>query len=243
MPEPEIDNRMQVGYGSAWHLLRCLGFQRQRFNAIVSQATGATEIAWLDFNPYAGKQKYPKDNPILDGERTRLDFLATDHPLQAEYDEFWPTSGTQQNWDAVGQATFEGQREWLLVEAKAHCGEIKKCGTTAKRESLNTIRKSFDKTRDALGAGGSVDDWLNGYYQDANRLATLYFLNQHQAPSRLLLVYFCGDSYARGDCPTDAAGWNTVLADVRKSLGLSQQHRLADRIHEVFVPVDLAKVC
>lgn len=58
MAGSSIDNRIQVGYGSSWHLLRCLGFQRERFNAILSHATGASDITWLDFPAYAGSQTY-----------------------------------------------------------------------------------------------------------------------------------------------------------------------------------------
>lgn len=237
-----IDYRMQVGYGSSWHLLRCLGFQRERFNAILSQATGACDITWLDFPAYAGSQTYPKGNPILDNEWSRLDFLGASHRLRAEYDNFWPNSGHQQNWHAVGQATFEGKREWLIVEAKAHTGEIFKTGTGAiSQHSIHMIRCAFDATRAALTALGTVDDWLGGYYQYANRLATLYFLNHGGTPARLFLIYFCDDTYHKGNCPADASGWRSTLDDVHRSLGLSRTSDLENRVHEIFVPVDVAR--
>ncbi len=126
MSDNPIDNRMQIGYGSTWHLLRCLGFQRGRFNAIVFKVTAACDITWLDFPPYADSLTYPREHPILDGEWVRVDFLGESHPLRAEYNRFWPDRGTPQHWDALGKGTFDGEREWLLVEAKAHIDEIKK---------------------------------------------------------------------------------------------------------------------
>ena len=72
MSDNPIDNRMQIGYGSTWHLLRCLGFQRGRFNAIVFKVTAACDITWLDFPPYADSLTYPREHPILDGEWVRV---------------------------------------------------------------------------------------------------------------------------------------------------------------------------
>ena len=233
-----VDNRIQIGYGSTWHLLRSLGFHRDRFNAILTQATGARNIAWLDFPAYVGSQTYPKEMPILEGEWRALDFLGPFHPLRTAYESFWPKSGTPPNWDAVGEATFDAQREWLLVEAKAHTGEISKTGTGAtKQSSIAMIRRAFESTRTALNAAATVDDWLNGYYQYANRLATLYYLNHGGVPARLFFVYFCGDTYRNHDCPADESGWRARLIEVRQSLGLSGNSEIEKRVHEVFVPV------
>lgn len=241
MADDQVDKRTQVGYGSSWHLLRCLGFQRGRFNAILSSATGALQMDWLDFPPYTGSRMYPKDKPIRDNEWLGLDFLGDSHRLRSDYNAFWPNSGTPINWDAVGRASFAAQPEWLLVEAKAHTGEICKKGTGATNpRSIAMIRSAFGSTQKALGVSATVDDWLYGYYQYANRLATLHFLNDHQEPARLVFVYFCGDADHDHDCPRDQSGWKTVLDDVHKSLGLTGTSDLEKKIHEVFVPVDIA---
>lgn len=34
---------------------------------------------------------------------------------------------------------------------------------------------------------------MRGYYQAANRMATLYFVQREQIPARLLFIYFLGD--------------------------------------------------
>ncbi|HQU45425.1 MAG TPA: hypothetical protein PK867_21600, partial [Pirellulales bacterium] len=184
IPHQRTDNRLQIGYGSSWHMLRCLGWQRDRFSNLVAAQIGAEKVTWLDFPPYFGDQVYPASNPILDAEWKRLDFLAENRRLQVEYDGFWPTAGSQQNWDAIGLARFGAQHEWLLVEAKAHVGEVGNCRCGARGDSLRRIRHSLDQTRRSMGSQSPLEHWLEPYYQFANRLATLYFLNEQLDDAR-----------------------------------------------------------
>lgn len=241
------DQRLQVGYGSAWHLLRCLGWQRERFSRLIEREVGCTNVSWLDFPKYSGDMVYPKGNPILEGEWQRLEFLGKDHPLQAEYDTFWPRTRSQQNWDAVGTAMFGDTREWLLVEAKAHIDEIKDSGTGAKdATSKSMIREAFNQAQQCLRCTVPPETWLEHYYQYANRLATLYFLNEHvpahRVPTRLVMVYFCGDTYSQGNCPATAREWEPTLTNLRRTLGVNGSSELKNRIHDVFVPVDLTTI-
>jgi len=241
MSKKRVDDRMQLGYGSAWHMLRCLGFQRELFSQIVADAVGGTEVEWLDFTRYQGSKTYPKDHPILDDEWKRVNFLSKAHPMREKFDEFWP-HGSDQNWDAVGWATVGGQRELLIVEAKGHIGEIKKRKKEPKRGG-QTIADAFQKTREKLECQADPMNWLKGYYQHANRLATLYFLNcydpENAIPARLLFIYFCGDTYKGKKCPKNPAGWNGVLTDVKAELGLGGEGELEGRVHDVFLPVNL----
>ena len=48
------DNRLQLGYGSAWHVLRCLGWRRDQFTNHVAQSIGLPSIDWLDFRAGGG---------------------------------------------------------------------------------------------------------------------------------------------------------------------------------------------
>lgn len=247
MSNPDIkrDQRLQVGYGSAWHLLRCLGWQKQRFSEMIGNSIGGTNVEWLDFPAYAGDMIYPRGNPILDGEWQRLEFLGVNHPLQREYDQFWPHGGAQQSWDAIGTADFDGRREWLLVEAKAHIGEINNAGTGATNpNSLQMIRAAFDKTQRSLACDKPVEIWLTHYYQFANRLSTLYFLNEHvpecSEPARIIMLYFCGDTYAKGDCPSIPDGWHKKIQEMNETLGVAGLSELEQRVHTVYVNVDLA---
>lgn len=130
--------------------------------------------------------------------------------------EFWPRGGPQ--WDALARGR-DGDRTVVLVEAKAHAGELTSDCAAESAESRARITVALDRTRTALGAMPDAD-WLNGYYQYANRLAHLHFLRgECGVPAYLLCVYFVGDAQMRG--PETEAGWREPLAVVYRHLGLA----------------------
>lgn len=89
----------------------------------------------------------------------------------------------------------------------------------------------------ALGVP-SDRDWLNGYYQFCNRVAVLHFLNNHRESSHLLLMYFLGDrSGPTRTCPETKGGWDTVLGEQKRHVGLGEEHPLGAKIHSLFLPV------
>jgi len=246
------DHRLAIGYGSAWHLLRLLGWQRERFNTQIAnglrvQGLDPKSISWLDFTPATGQRTYSSNTPIRDEEWKRIAFI-NDKQVRSEYDKFWPSRGAQQSWDAIGQVTINGAKEWLLVEAKGHLGEIKTDGTSAKEEGGRPcIRATFQETLRSLGkidpeVTTLAEEWLTGYYQHANRLATLHFLTKQKIPARLIFLYFCGDQHPRPgvDCPAVPAGWKPAINAIHESLGLGGVSELKSRVHEVFIPVDPA---
>jgi hypothetical protein len=105
--------------------------------------------------------------------------------LAGELKEFWPARGPQ--WDAFG---VSGDA-LLLVEAKAHVAELASTCTAEAPRSLALITRSLDATRRALGARADAD-CLTGYYQLANRIAHLRFLQNRGADARLVLLQFTG---------------------------------------------------
>jgi hypothetical protein len=249
MSEPKPDYRLAIGYGSAWHLLRCLGWRREAFSKQVANAINASSIRWLDFTKYTGRQTYPSGAPIRDGEWKRLDFIENVQDQNA-YDKFWPGRGEQQNWDAIGKAVIGGKDEWLLVEAKAHPAEIEGGGSGAKEEGGRPlIRAAFTETLLALGhddASAAIwaESWLTGYYQHANRLATLHFLAKQGIPARLVFVFFCGDWHPDGKfCPSTPDEWKPSLEAIHNGLGLQGNGELEKRMHEVFIDVDYKGEC
>jgi len=125
----------------------------------------------------------------------------------------------------------------LLVEAKAHLDELKsRCGAKEKG-GLRQIRDALAVLKRALGVDEECD-WLNGYYQLANRLAVLNFLTQNGVPARLVLIYFTGDTREDGmTCPRNEGEWQVALSDQDQWLRLEGDHPLAKRIHKVFLPV------
>ncbi|MEI2719904.1 MAG: hypothetical protein V9E87_07130 [Gemmatimonadales bacterium] len=120
----------------------------------------------------------------------------------------------------------------ILVEAKAHFGELSSsCGAGAK--SLAVIRGSLDRTKHEFGAPAEAD-WLNGFYQYANRLAHLAFLRSHGVDAHLVFLYFYGDHDMKG--PGSAAEWKAALPKVYQHLGISGDLAKSGVVN-VFLPV------
>ena len=220
--------KLVAGYGSEWHLLRFLGRHRDCLDAAILKETGGTAVNWLDF-PFSRKV----GNPDL--EWTGIGFIQ-DRQILSDWVKFWPTSGTAQNWDAVGTQRLDKSKEWLLVEAKAHLEEISSSCAAVEHGGLPLIRSALDETKAALGVD-SGEDWLNGYYQYANRLACLHFLNLHRIPARLVMLYFVGNEQPGTQCPVSEAGWAEALQKQDAHLGILPNHPLADRVNKVFIDV------
>lgn len=219
------------GYGSECHLLRYLGRHREQLNEAVLQATGAARLRWLDY-PFDAAQKWK------DGAWSGLDFLPEEDKARKKWPEFLPPQDKLQNWDAVGLVEVDGQTEWLLVEAKAHLGELRSDCLASAGNGLGPIRDAFEQIKTDLGVR-AVLDWQHGYYQFCNRIAALWFLQRHKIRARLLFVYFTGDEFPMHafECPEDQDGWQDELEERRKHVGLPDDHALADRIHEIYLPV------
>ena len=136
------------------------------------------------------------------------------HPdLAGELEEFWPRRGPQ--WDAL--AMDESGRAFL-VEAKAHAREM---ASTCKAgpASLRKIATSLETCKHALEAKQG-SDWISGYYQYANRLAHLSFLQKHGVDARLIFLYFTGDEEMKGPC--SAAEWRPYIAAALARLGIAE---------------------
>jgi hypothetical protein len=229
--------RFGNGFGSECHLLRYLGRHRDRLRAAICEAIGVSDVRWLDF-PFAPTwPSLKRESQWPDAEWLGLDFLQQESEVVRDWRKRWPHGSGIMNWDAVGQVKLGRAWEWLLVEAKAHLGEIQSdCGATSKT-SRERIEQTLNETKAALGAPAEAD-WQRGYYQFANRLAILHHLTQHGVAAHLLFIYFCGDiRRARIECPQNKAGWALVLAEQDKHLGLLRQHALSARVNKLFLPV------
>lgn len=142
--------------------------------------------------------------------------------------EFWPARGPQ--WDALGVA---GDTV-LLVEAKAHVGELASSCAARSGDSLERIASSLAVARKAFGAREDAD-WLAGYYQLANRLAHLWFLREHGIDARLVLLQFTGETRM----PTSSAreAYDAAFAAAAAHLGFADRAMPSDVVH-VHVDVD-----
>lgn len=222
------------GYGSEFHLHHYLDHRRDVLNQPVQAHVGANDVEWLPGPP-------DRMNPGKLREWKGLEFLADDAALQGAWREIWPSAGNPPNWDAVGRIHKNGAWEWLLVEAKAHIGELASSCTAISGQSRGLITATLAATKQALGAA-EERDWLNGYYQYCNRLAVLNFLQQQDVQAHLLFIYFIGDtSGPRRICPQSQEEWKEILNVQKRHVGLPEQHPLSKRVHSLFLPVDLAR--
>ncbi len=218
------------GHGSEWHLLRYFGRHRNLLDDEVLLATGGDAIGWIDFC-------FSKKAPWWDAELTGLDFLPVDDPVRKEWSEFWPQSGSVQNWDAVGLLRKSGVDEWLLIEAKDHLREVQSdCHADARKAGRDKIEHALGVIKADLGVLASAD-WMHRYYQHANRVAALWFLNSRGVPARLLNIYFVGDQFEGRVCPASPVEWEDTLEGMAEHLAMPANHKLSDRMHTLFLDV------
>jgi hypothetical protein len=90
---------------------------------------------------------------------------------------------------------------------------------TAGATSLRTINTSLESSKLAFDAKQG-SDWINGYYQYANRLAHLHFLQKHGVDARLVFLYFMGDGEMNG--PRSEAEWRPYIDAAHAHLGISE---------------------
>lgn len=177
------------GYGSEFQLLRFMGHHRDLLEKLISEKIGEGTFHWLDF----GFEKDPMSSISGDKELKGLSFLKTTNPEKFEeinnkYKKALPISSaeTWQNWDAV----FTHNGTIYLVEAKAHTSELRSGKNNGgKTKETKEAIKAFMKNQ--LPEDYKVGDaWLQYYYQLANRLATVAFLNNNGIKARILYIYF-----------------------------------------------------
>jgi hypothetical protein len=158
-----------------------------------------------------------------------LDLLGLSH-LQQPLTDFWPDRGPQ--WDALAQLDGGGI---LLVEAKAHVGELCSPGSAAGAVSLARIAARLEEVAQALGASATRAPWTTHFYQLANRIAHLHFLRSNGVDAWLVLVNFLGDTDMRG--PGTAEVWEAAYAIAWHVMGLGNRHPLSRYIVEVYPDV------
>jgi hypothetical protein len=225
--------------------MRFLGRHRNYFNNEILKVfkndgvVGIKGIEWYDFN-------FDPNKRYKDAEIMGMDFL----PKSAieKWQNYWPdplagniySNRKVPNWDAVGILRLNNKDEYILVEAKSHKTEFTKgrpCG--AGKKSRIKIQDAIIKTQSAIDINGTVE-WLDKYYQVANRIAALNFLqNVVGFPARLVYVLFLGDKFPRGrvSCPKTTGEWENLFTDCYYTLRVPRRHNLSDRIHRVFLHV------
>ena len=160
--------------------------------------------------------------------RTDLGVEVKNCPLEC----FWPRGGPF--WDALGKTD---RSQILLVESKSYIGEMRGKGSGASNpKSVRKIASTLKKTQEFLGGSESVDWFSSPYYQYANRLAHLYhFVELNGIDAYFLAIYFLNDRNMGG--PHSSDHWEDAIQRQYADMMLPQDHRLRDRIIELFLDV------
>lgn len=144
---------------------------------------------------------------------------------------FWPRGGPC--WDALGRLDTASP---ILVEAKAHVGELDSAPCQAEGKSLEKIRAAFAEIQTFFGAD-SGSDWCSRFYQYANRLAHIYLLRElNGLDAHLVFLHFVNDVDMGG--PTSISEWDTALGVVHEALGM-RAPTLGDGIVHAFMDVSM----
>jgi hypothetical protein len=152
-------------------------------------------------------------------------------PSLTDLSNFWPKRGPQ--WDAL--ATF-GDHGVILVEAKAHVGEMLSPASQASAESLKMIKSALNKTKRFYKAKPGCD-WSKRFYQYANRLAHLYFLRELNGfDAYLVFVNFLNDPDLDG--PHTEREWRAAIKVLHEALGVRGK---LPRKHVIDVFVDVGE--
>lgn len=231
-------SKIGYGYGSEWHLLKYLGYHRAELSNLLLAETGGQRVEWLDFPWTNSSKKFSEE-----AEYQAIGFLDSLAVTQ-KWKVFWPQSGTPPTWDAVAKLYTEDNAEWLIIEAKSHIGELNsKC--TASSVSKEIILKAFSETQKTFNiTNKSPKDWLQHHYQYCNRLAFLHFLLREcnpPIPSRLVFIYFCGESMRNRNCPKNDSEWIATISEMYRKIGIEESlipRELKDRIHRLFLPIN-----
>ncbi len=228
--------KMGLGYGSEFHLLRWMGRHRDLLTKNVSQSIGSENsiIEWVDFD-FDSKKEIP------DAELKGLEFLyVEDKKIKKEWEDFWPTGRGIHNWDAVGWRKInDSSKELILIEAKAHKDELITNTNAENEKSILKIKRAFKLVMDRLEIR-TENDWLKKYYQMANRIAILYFLNEKvKIPAKLVNMYFIGDNFPNNskDCPQTVSEWKDSIENQNEYLGIKENAWLSKYMFSLFLHV------
>ena len=234
-----IKPKMKLYNGSEYHLLRFLGRHRNYLNSLILSSTNINleldyDMEWLDFG-------YIKDT-VFDKEPTGIEFLTHGDTkiyenVKKKWIQYWPQTGNSQNWDGVIYLhplvpKSKKIEKWVVIEAKARLEELQS-KTGAGKESRKIIEKAFKETKDYFGIQ-TKNNWLENYYQLANRLAFLHFMQLNNVDVTLLNIYFInGWSNDLKKNVTSKKVWEKKIKEEYDYLGINQKAK--NCIQELFV--------
>lgn len=226
-------------YGSEWQLLRFLGHRRDYLCRIIQEGTSfKNDIVWADY-PLDEKRK-SQDGEWKGAYIPTLMARGDWGEIERKWKEFWPCSNSQQgqpSWDGA----FTCGEEIVIVEAKAHISELKSVGCGAEKDRRAKITAALDRAKEYFGADKG-NDWLDRYYQMANRLAFICFLNEVcGVKAKLLGIYFLGgmdkakSTDKRAKSVKHIQDWREAINEEYTALGIKDNGKVKEYAQSVFI--------
>lgn len=225
--------QMALGYGSEFHLLRWLGRHRNEFDKRVKQLLNTDNITWLDFNFDEGKS-------IPDKELTGLSFLdkTISEPVFSTWIDEWPQSGNVMNWDLVGFTMINNTKTWILIEAKAHKGELSQPCKATSDKSKKMISDALKNAAQNYGIESNLN-WINKYYQLSNRIYILDLLKRFDINAKLINIYFVGDWISKSrQSPQSIVDWSYLLNTMKTDMNMTAELQTSIGFFDLFLDVD-----
>lgn len=126
------------------------------------------------------------------------------------------------NWDIACTAKIDGQDGLILVEAKAHSGELKvdgkRPGNKKNHEKIGAAIHQANAALNTILPGWSLS--RDSHYQLANRFAWAWKVASLGKPVVLVYLGFlrAGEMRDRGEPFADAAAWENVLKEYSQGI-------------------------
>lgn len=183
-----------------------------------------TEVEWV--SPIEEDQFKEYQDDFLDFIIESDEKVNVYHKLR----EFWPSNDPV--WDGIGIVSNEKEKGLLLVEAKAHVGETKSSMKAKSLDSREKITARVVEVKSAFGSNSAVEVWMNQYYQLANRLCFLYFLNEKlHIPTWLVLCNFVDDQTYK---PTSIETWLQHTQHVFNHMQINSNSPLMSKVITIY---------
>jgi hypothetical protein len=156
-------------------------------------------------------------------------FLSPDQ--SKEITNWWlaaPMEANTPNWDIASTCTIREKPGLLLVEAKAHCAEVKQDGKPLRNEASPESLANHEKIGRAIAAASAgLDNAMPGWnlsrdshYQLANRFAWTWKLASMGIPVVLVYLGFldAAEMNDLGESFVDCASWTRVVLDHSRNI-------------------------
>lgn len=141
--------------------------------------------------------------------------------------EHWPAAKRAQHWDAIGRVNGK----WILVEAKAHEGEMRSDCKAGER-SRAIINNRLEELKKEIHIK-SERSWILHYYQKANRLLFAKFLEDNGFDCSILFVYF-NNGYKDKSVKTKSE-WVKLINVQDEYLGIVGNEWVKSKVKNVFI--------